>query len=116
MAAVPRTCAGIAAIVQEADDRLTQVTTREVCDAAIIGATRRIEHYEIAAYGCARAYAVRVNRTDEARLLQETLNEQGRADRGLAALDGSEPDDGPRPAPSRAERSVSEPRSAAADR
>jgi ferritin-like metal-binding protein YciE len=116
LTAAPRSCAGISGIVQEADDRLTQVTTRDVCDAAIIGATRRVEHYEIAAYGCARAYALRVNRTDEARLLQETLNEEGRADRELAALDGSEPEAGSQPAPARAERSVSEPRWTAADR
>jgi len=114
--AAPRTCAGIAGIVQEADDRLNQVTTRDLCDAAIIGAARRIEHYEIAAYGSARAYALRVNRADEARLLQETLNDQGRADRDLAALDGSEAGDDSRPVPARAERSVSEPRWTAADR
>src|SRR5439155_175247 len=54
-----------------------------VRDAAIIGAAQRIEHYEIAAYGCARTYARRLNRLDEARLLQETLDEEGRIDRRL---------------------------------
>src|SRR5439155_7872949 len=55
-------------------------------DAAIIGAAQRIEHYEIAAYGCVRAYARRLNRPDEARLLQETLDEEGRADRRLTEI------------------------------
>ena len=55
-------------------------------DAAIIGVAQRIEHYEIAAYGCARTYAYRLNRPDEARLLQETLDEEGRADHRLTEI------------------------------
>ena len=81
-----RPCAGIAGIVQEADERLEQVSTDDARDAAIIGAAQRIEHYEIAAYGCARTYARRLNRADEARLLQETLDEEGRADRRLTEI------------------------------
>jgi ferritin-like metal-binding protein YciE len=77
---------GIAGIVQEADDRVHDAATPDVRDAAIVGAAQRIEHYEIAAYGCARAYARRLNRADEARLLQETLDEEGRADRRLTEI------------------------------
>src|SRR5205809_5420670 len=79
-------CAGLAGIVQEADDRLNQEATEDARDAAIIGVAQRIEHYEIAAYGCARTYARRLNRPDEARLLQETLDEEGRADRKLTEI------------------------------
>jgi ferritin-like metal-binding protein YciE len=79
-------CAGVAGIVQEADERLNDAATDDVRDAAIIGAAQRIEHYEIAGYGCARTYARRLNRLDEARLLQETLDEEGRADRRLTDL------------------------------
>jgi ferritin-like metal-binding protein YciE len=79
-------CAGVAGIVQEADDRLHDAATDDVRDAAIIGAAQRIEHYEIAGYGCARTYARRLNRLDEARLLQETLDDEGRADRRLTDL------------------------------
>jgi ferritin-like metal-binding protein YciE len=81
-----RPCAALAGIVQEADDRLAQVTTDDARDAAIIGVAQRIEHYEIAAYGCARTYARRLNRTDEARLLQETLQDESRADRRLTEI------------------------------
>src|SRR5262249_43482534 len=62
------------------------VTTDDARDAAIIGVAQRIEHYEMAAYGCARSYARRLNRLDEARLLQETLDEEGRADRRLTEI------------------------------
>jgi ferritin-like metal-binding protein YciE len=79
-------CAGLAGIVQEADERLNQEATDDVKDASIIGVAQRIEHYEIAAYGCARTYARRLNRLDEARLLQETLDDEGRIDHRLSAI------------------------------
>ncbi len=81
-----KTSTGVAGIVQEADDRLNQEATDDARDAGIIGVAQRIEHYEIAAYGCARAYARRLNRPDEARLLQETLDEEGRTDRRLTEM------------------------------
>ena len=77
---------GLAGIVQEADARLYQATTADTRDAAIIGVAQRIEHYEIAGYGAARACAKRLNRLDDVRLLQETLKEKGRADRELAEI------------------------------
>jgi ferritin-like metal-binding protein YciE len=81
-----RPCAGLAGIVQEADGRLHEEATDDVRDAAIIAVAQRIEHYEIATYGCARTYARRLNRPDEARLLQETLDEEGRADHRLTEI------------------------------
>jgi ferritin-like metal-binding protein YciE len=81
-----KSCAGLAGIVQEAEERLNQEATDDARDAAIIGAAQRMEHYEIAAYGCARTYARRLNRLDEARLLQETLDEEGRTDHRLTEI------------------------------
>jgi len=81
-----RSSAGLAGIVQEADDRLNQEATPDVRDAAIIAVAQRIEHYEIAAYGCVRSYARRLNRTDDARLLEATLDEEGRAENRLSAI------------------------------
>jgi ferritin-like metal-binding protein YciE len=81
-----RPCTGLAGIVQEADVRLNEEATDDVRDAAIIGVAQRIEHYEIAMYGCARMYARRLNRPDEARLLKETLEEEGLADQRLSEI------------------------------
>ena len=81
-----RTSAGLAGIVQEGDDRLNQDATPDVRDAVITGLAQRIAHYEIAAYASARSYALRLNRWDEARLLQETLDEEARTDNRLAAI------------------------------
>ena len=83
---VPRVCVGLKGIVQEADDLVNQPQTRNARDAAIIGAIQRLEHYEIASYGCVRMHARRLNRPDEARLLQETLDEESRADRLLTEI------------------------------
>jgi ferritin-like metal-binding protein YciE len=55
----------------------------EVKDAAIIAAVQRVEHYEIAGYGCARSFAHRLNRNDVVNLLQQTLEEEGQADKIL---------------------------------
>ncbi len=79
-------CAGIAGIVQEADNRLHEPATAPARDAAIIGVAQRFAHYTIAAYGSARMCARSLNRPDDARLLQEALEEQGRADRRLTAI------------------------------
>src|SRR3990170_769582 len=71
----PGRSAGLAGIVQEADDRLNEPWTDEARDARIIGVAQRMEHYELAGYGSARSYARRLNRPDEGRLLLETLEE-----------------------------------------
>jgi ferritin-like metal-binding protein YciE len=76
----------VTGIVQEADDRVHAATTADARDATIIGAAQRMEHYVIAAYGTAARYARQLNRTDEARLLQETLNDESRIDQRLTAI------------------------------
>lgn len=78
--------AGLAGIVQEADERLNEGATDDARDAIVIGLAQRLEHYEIAGYGCARIFARRLNRPDEARLLLETLEEEGRAARRLSEV------------------------------
>ena len=55
-------------------------------DAALIAAAQRVEHYEIAGYGTARTFAERLGRQDVAKLLQQTLDEEGATDKKLTAL------------------------------
>ena len=54
-----------------------------VKDAALIAAAQRVEHYEIASYGCARTFAQRVGNHQAAQLLEQTLEEEKAADRIL---------------------------------
>jgi ferritin-like metal-binding protein YciE len=82
-----RRCAGLAGIVQEADERLHHLLTLPSCDAAIVGVAHRIAHYDMAAYGAARLYARWLNRLDDVRLLDQTLEEEGRADQQLTDIE-----------------------------
>jgi ferritin-like metal-binding protein YciE len=58
----------------------------EVRDAGLISAAQRVEHYEIAGYGCARTYAEVLGDTKGAKLLQQTLDEEGATDKKLTEL------------------------------
>jgi ferritin-like metal-binding protein YciE len=77
---------GLEAIVQEANERLNDPATQLSRDALILGMAHRIAHYEMAAYGSARLYARWLNRLDDARLLEETFDEEVRADRRLTDI------------------------------
>ena len=57
-----------------------------VRDAALISAAQRVEHYEMAAYGCVREYANLLGQKDAARLLEKTLEEEKAADEKLGAI------------------------------
>jgi ferritin-like metal-binding protein YciE len=58
----------------------------EVKDAALIAAAQRVEHYEIAGYGCARSFARRLGHNEVASLLQQTLQEEANADKTLTRI------------------------------
>jgi len=57
-----------------------------VKDAALIAAAQRVEHYEMAGYGCVRTYASLLGETKAAGLLEKTLKEEKRADQTLGAI------------------------------
>jgi ferritin-like metal-binding protein YciE len=57
-----------------------------VYDAALIGACQRVEHYEMAGYGCARTYAMHLGEDQVQALLQQTLDEEGATDHALTQL------------------------------
>jgi ferritin-like metal-binding protein YciE len=57
-----------------------------VIDAALIASAQRVEHYEIAAYGCLRTYAQLLGLKQAVQLLQQTLEEEEAADKILTEL------------------------------
>jgi ferritin-like metal-binding protein YciE len=79
-------CKGIAGIIDEGEDMMDKDSPAAVCDAALIAAAQRVEHYEIAAYGTVRTYARRLGFEDQARILNETLQEEGETDKKLTSL------------------------------
>jgi ferritin-like metal-binding protein YciE len=58
----------------------------DVMDAGLIAAAQRVEHYEMAGYGTARTYAQLLGDKQGAKLLQETLDEEGATDKKLTVL------------------------------
>jgi ferritin-like metal-binding protein YciE len=81
-----RKCLAMKGLVKEAEQNLGGDAALMVRDAALIAATQKIEHYEIASYGCVRTYAEVLGHQEAARLLQETLDEEEAADRGLTEM------------------------------
>jgi ferritin-like metal-binding protein YciE len=79
-------CKAMAGLVKEGNALLQENMDAEVMDAAIIAAAQKIEHYEIASYGTARAYALQLQLNDVAKLLEQTLNEEYAADDLLTKL------------------------------
>ena len=73
-------------LLEEGKEILEEKGVPEVIDAALISAAQRVEHYEIAAYGCLRTYAQLLGNTDADRLLQQTLAEEEATDKALTAL------------------------------
>lgn len=79
-------CAAMEGLVEEGSEVISEKGEPAVIDAALIGAAQRVEHYEIAAYGTARAMAETLGHTEVASLLQQTLDEEGEADKKLTAI------------------------------
>jgi ferritin-like metal-binding protein YciE len=79
----PETCESMRGLLQEVDDILAAPGEAPVKDAILLGALQRVEHYEIAAYGTARAFAEQLDLDEIADLLQQSLEEEAHADREL---------------------------------
>lgn len=77
------TCQAMKGLVKEGSEAIEADGDDAVRDAALIAAGQRVEHYEMAGYGCVRTYAEALGRADDARLLQQTLDEEGKADQLL---------------------------------
>jgi ferritin-like metal-binding protein YciE len=81
-----KACAGMAGIIEEGAEMLEEEAEDSVRDAMIIAAAQRAEHYEIAAYGTACAWAEELGLADVATQLRETLEEESAADKKLTSL------------------------------
>jgi len=82
-----KTCAAMIGILKEADELVENQPKSATLDAAIISAGQKVEHYEMASYGTLRSFAQYLELDDEiADLLQETLNEEGSADKTLTKI------------------------------
>lgn len=83
-----KACKGMAGLVEEGQEVITEGKQQDeaAADLALIGAAQRVEHYEIAAYGTARAIAEQMERRDIVKLLSQTLAEEEKADQLLTKV------------------------------
>jgi ferritin-like metal-binding protein YciE len=79
-------CAGMAGLIEEGGEMISENAPDVVKDAGLIGAAQRVEHYEIAAYGTAAAFAQELGLDRVADLLNETLEEEKETDALLTEL------------------------------
>jgi ferritin-like metal-binding protein YciE len=81
-----KTCKAMKGLVEEGSEMMHEDAEPPVMDAGLIAAAQRVEHYEIAGYGCVRNYARLLGNQHAAQLLQETLDEEMAADKKLTRL------------------------------
>jgi ferritin-like metal-binding protein YciE len=79
-------CKGMEGLVEEGKDILEEEGEDAVLDAALIAAAQKVEHYEIASYGCLITYAGLLGDQDAEKLLKQTLGEEEAADKKLTEL------------------------------
>jgi ferritin-like metal-binding protein YciE len=78
-------CAGMEGLLEEGREAMEH-DSEAIRDAAIIAAAQKVEHYEIAGYGCAVAYAELLELSDVVGILNETLEEEKAADETLTEI------------------------------
>jgi len=79
-------CKGMKGLIEEGDELAGEDGDPAVKDAGLIAAAQRVEHYEMAGYGCARTYAELLDENESAQLLQLTLDEERKTDESLSEL------------------------------
>jgi ferritin-like metal-binding protein YciE len=87
-------CKAMEGLVEEGKEVIENDGIPEVKDAALIGAAQRVEHYEMAGYGTARALAETLGLAKVVKLLQATLDEEGNANKKLNYLATTEINEG----------------------
>ncbi|MDP3071250.1 MAG: ferritin-like domain-containing protein [Opitutaceae bacterium] len=81
-----KVCHAMLGLIEEAAGAIKIKGPAAVRDAALIGAAQRVEHYEMAGYGTARAFAQALGENEVAELLQATLDEEGEANKKLTQI------------------------------
>jgi ferritin-like metal-binding protein YciE len=73
-------CKAMEGLLEEAEEILEEFEDSPALDAALISAAQKVEHYEIASYGCLVTFAKLMGHTEAEELLAATLNEEKETD------------------------------------
>ncbi len=83
---VGEVCEAMQGLIAESQEMVDDYGDPDVRDVALIACAQRVEHYEIAAYGATRTFAKHLGYDEHVKLLQDTLNEEGEADKLLTTI------------------------------
>lgn len=82
-----KTCKAMQGLIEEGNEIIEEVSdNKALLDTLLVGAAKRVEHYEIAAYSCAYAIAEELGLDDIADLLEDSLKEEEKADKRLSSI------------------------------
>ncbi len=81
-----KVCVATVGLIEEGAELIAADADEEVRDAGLICAAQKLEHYEIASYGCLRTFASLLGRNADAKLIEKNLNEEKSSDDALTAL------------------------------
>ncbi|MES2544165.1 MAG: ferritin-like domain-containing protein [Bacteroidota bacterium] len=84
--AVAKKCDAMAGLIEEGEGIIKETAIGDVRDAGIIGASQKVEHYEIATYGTLYAFATALDEDEVSRILLDTLKEEKNADVTLTEI------------------------------
>jgi ferritin-like metal-binding protein YciE len=79
-------CKGMEGLIKEGAEMISEDPAPEELDAGLISAAQRVEHYEIAGYGCVATYANLLGEGEAESLLRQTLDEEKETDKKLTQL------------------------------
>lgn len=79
-------CKAMEGLLNEAEEIIESFEDKPVLDAALIAAAQKVEHYEIASYGCLVTYAKLMEHTEAEELLAATLEEEKSTDSLLTEI------------------------------
>ncbi|MGM0582707.1 MAG: ferritin-like domain-containing protein [Bacteroidota bacterium] len=79
-------CEAMEGLIKETVEILGLCDEGSMCDAGIIAAGQKVEHYEIASYGTLRQFAKTLGLIEVVSLLEATLNEEKAADESLSEI------------------------------
>jgi ferritin-like metal-binding protein YciE len=84
--ATGKRCKAMEGLIKEGKETISEKASPEVKDVGLIAAAQRVEHYEIAGYGCVRTYAKILGHKQASQTLQTTLDEEAATDKKLTAV------------------------------
>jgi ferritin-like metal-binding protein YciE len=79
-------CKGMQGLIEEGQEILSEHKGTPALDAALISAAQKVEHYEIASYGCLCTWAELLDQSEALDLLKETMNEEEETDKRLTEI------------------------------